>query len=79
MILDEEWKRQWSMDENPSFSHLLPSLLSLLSSPLSLSFPEYEQLRMAPKGRVKTDRIRMDITDIIFIFIFLVGFGFEYG
>jgi NADH:ubiquinone oxidoreductase subunit F (NADH-binding) len=25
------------------------------------------------------DRIRTDITDIIFVFIFLVGFGFEYG
>ena len=29
--------------------------------------------------RMKTDRIRTDITDIIFIFIFLVEFGFEYG
>jgi len=28
---------------------------------------------------MKTDRIRMDITDIIFVFIFLVGFGFKYG
>jgi len=28
---------------------------------------------------MKTDRIRTDITDIIFVFIFLVGFGFEYG
>jgi hypothetical protein len=27
---------------------------------------------------MKTDRIRTDITDIIFVFIFLVGFGFEY-
>jgi len=29
--------------------------------------------------QMKTDRIRTDITDIIFVFIFLVGFGFEYG
>jgi len=28
---------------------------------------------------MKTDRIRTDITDMIFVFIFLVGFGFEYG
>ena len=28
---------------------------------------------------MKTDRIRTDITDIIFVFIFLVGFEFEYG
>ena len=28
---------------------------------------------------MKTDRIRTDITDIIFIFIFLVEFGFEHG
>jgi hypothetical protein len=28
---------------------------------------------------MKTDRIRTDITDIIFVFTFLVVFGFEYG
>ena len=28
---------------------------------------------------MKTDRIRMDITDITLVFIFLSGFGFEYG
>jgi hypothetical protein len=28
---------------------------------------------------MKTDRIRMDIANIIFVFIFLSGFGFEYG
>ena len=28
---------------------------------------------------MKTDRIRTDIIDIIFVFIFLVEFGFEYG
>ena len=28
---------------------------------------------------MKTDRIRTDIIDIIFVFIFLVRFGFEYG
>ena len=28
---------------------------------------------------MKTDRIRTNIIDIIFIFIFLVRFGFEYG
>ena len=28
---------------------------------------------------MKTDRIWMDITDITFVFIFLSGFGFEYG
>jgi hypothetical protein len=28
---------------------------------------------------MKTDRIRTDNTDIIFVFIFLSGFGFEYG
>ena len=28
---------------------------------------------------MKTDRIRTDIIDIIFVFIFLVGFRFEYG
>ena len=28
---------------------------------------------------MKTDRIRTNITDIIFVFIFLVGFIFEYG
>jgi hypothetical protein len=28
---------------------------------------------------MKTDRIRMDITDIVFVFIFMSGFGFEYG
>ena len=28
---------------------------------------------------MKTDRIRTDITNITFVFIFLSGFGFEYG
>ena len=28
---------------------------------------------------MKTDRIQTDITDITFVFIFLSGFGFEYG
>jgi hypothetical protein len=28
---------------------------------------------------MKTDRIRMDMADITFVFIFLVRFGFEYG
>jgi len=28
---------------------------------------------------MKTDRIWTDITNIIFVFIFLVGFRFEYG
>jgi hypothetical protein len=28
---------------------------------------------------MKTDRIRTNITDIIFVFIFMSGFGFEYG
>jgi hypothetical protein len=26
-----------------------------------------------------TDRIRTDITDILFVFIFSIGFGFEHG
>jgi hypothetical protein len=29
--------------------------------------------------QMKTDRIRTDITDIIFVFIFMSGFEFEYG
>ena len=33
---------------------------------------------MADDG-MKTDLIRRDINDIIFVFIFLVGFEFEYG
>jgi hypothetical protein len=28
---------------------------------------------------MKTDRIRTDMTDIVFVFIFMSGFGFEYG
>jgi hypothetical protein len=28
---------------------------------------------------MKTDRIQTDITDIVFVFIFMSGFGFEYG
>jgi hypothetical protein len=28
---------------------------------------------------MKTDRIRTNITDIVFVFIFMSGFGFEYG
>jgi translation initiation factor IF-1 len=28
---------------------------------------------------MKMDRIWMDITDIVFVFIFMSGFGFEYG
>jgi hypothetical protein len=28
---------------------------------------------------MKTDRIRTDITDIVFVFIFMSGFGFKYG
>ena len=35
-------------------------------------------LEMAWVG-MKTDQIRTDITDITFVFIFLLGFGFEYG
>jgi hypothetical protein len=31
------------------------------------------------RARMKTDRIRTDITDIVFVFIFMFGFGFEYG
>jgi hypothetical protein len=27
---------------------------------------------------MKTDRIRTDITDIVFVFVFMSGFGFEY-
>ena len=34
---------------------------------------------LCPRLEMKTDRIRTDITDIIFLFIFLIGFGFEYG
>ena len=34
--------------------------------------------RGRPVG-MKTDRIRTDITNITFVFIFLSGFGFEYG
>ena len=30
-------------------------------------------------SQLRSDRIRTDITDIIFVFIFLSGFGFEYG
>jgi hypothetical protein len=33
----------------------------------------------APLLGMKTDRIRTDITDIVFVFIFMSGFGFEYG
>jgi hypothetical protein len=29
--------------------------------------------------RMKTDRIRRHITEIVFVFIFMSGFGFEYG
>jgi hypothetical protein len=32
-----------------------------------------------PQVGMKTDRIRTDITDIVFVFIFMSGFGFEYG
>jgi hypothetical protein len=45
-------------------------------------------VRMWPQGEastahpqwlgMKTDRIRTDITDIVFVFIFMSGFGFEY-
>jgi hypothetical protein len=28
---------------------------------------------------MKTDRIQTDITDIVFVFIFMSGFGFKYG
>jgi hypothetical protein len=28
---------------------------------------------------MKTDRIRTDITDIVFVFVFMSGFRFEYG
>jgi hypothetical protein len=28
---------------------------------------------------MKTDRIRTDITDIVFVFIFMSGFRFKYG
>jgi hypothetical protein len=41
---------------------------------------------LASRGRrrqlqlgMKTDRIRTDITDIVFVFIFMSEFGFEYG
>jgi hypothetical protein len=27
---------------------------------------------------MKTDRIQTDITDIVFVFVFMSGFGFEY-
>ena len=67
----------------------------MLNACLSLSWPDNSfrprsrvaQLR--PEDRevkvctlavgMKTDQIRMDITDITFVFIFLSGFGFEYG
>jgi hypothetical protein len=34
---------------------------------------------VCPDVGMKTDRIRTDITDIVFVFIFMSGFGFEYG
>ena len=37
-----------------------------------------KELAMYQAG-MKTDRMRTHITDIIFVFIFLVRFGFEYG
>jgi hypothetical protein len=42
---------------------------------------EAEGLGWAAGSRVgmKTDRIQTDITDIVFVFIFMSGFGFEYG
>ena len=36
-------------------------------------------LRCGRHIEMKTDRIRTDNIDIIFVFIFLVEFGFEYG
>jgi hypothetical protein len=36
-------------------------------------------LRATCQLGMKTDRIRTDITDIIFVFIFMSEFGFEYG
>ena len=38
----------------------------------------HEFLRYIHLG-MKTDRIRMDTTDITFVFIFLFGIEFEYG
>jgi hypothetical protein len=35
--------------------------------------------RLELRVGMKTDRIRTDITDIVFVFIFMSGFGFEYG
>jgi hypothetical protein len=40
---------------------------------LSREYPYTYYLEM------KTDRIRTDTDDIIFVFVFLVGFGSEYG
>jgi hypothetical protein len=42
------------------------------------TFGVTEQIMEQPVG-MKTDWIQTDITDIISVFIFLVGFGFEYG
>ena len=50
------------------------NIMAALAQPACLG-----RTRVAVAVGMKTDRIRTDITHIIFVFIFLVGFGFEYG
>jgi len=51
-----------------------PEALSLVRAAVDL-----RQDLLGVGSGMKTDRIQTDITDIIFVFIFLSGFGFEYG
>jgi hypothetical protein len=40
---------------------------------------QHRYMMTEPGVGMKTDRIRTDITDIVFVFVFMSGFGFEYG
>jgi hypothetical protein len=75
------------LDLGECFGYFLKMLLAMMTDICSIQYNDiwYAFLRRRIKllyawcVGMKTDRIRTNITDIVFVFIFISGFGFEYG
>jgi len=60
-------------------AHSVPFALGPTKVPARVHLPTNLRSSSMSTLGIKMDRIRTDITDITFVFIFLSGFGFEYG
>jgi hypothetical protein len=89
--MTELWALQASPQDQRYNSDHIPTVFVLNCGP-SPTEPPHRPSRQPAQARttycssehgcavgMKTDRIRTDITDIVFVFIFMSGFGFEYG